>query len=39
MFKPYHAQVWGGIPSRAEGEECMKYIEKIISLIETLDSL
>ncbi len=38
MFKPYLAQLWGGIPTHAEGEECMMYIERIMSLIETLDN-
>ena len=36
MFKPYLAQLWGGIPTPAEGKECMKYIEKIMSLIEEI---
>lgn len=37
MFKPYLANLWGGIPDEREGEKCMLFIKRIISLIEELE--
>ncbi|GEM_PF-5884602 len=34
MFKPYLAQLWGGIPDEDTGKRCMEFIGKIMEIIE-----
>ncbi len=38
MFKPYLANIWGGIPTEDEGELCMEFINRIMSIIEELEN-
>ncbi len=36
LFKPLLASQWGGLPDSKTGEECMSFINKILSITERL---